>query len=1395
VQKAGGATVDEGMDIVVDGSGNSYTTGYFSGSASFGSTSFSSSGATDIFLVKTNSSGAILWAKKAGGSGSDRGLAIDVDGSGNVYITGYFSGTAAFGSTSISSTGSQDIFIAKYNGAGNLQWVNKAGGNQADRGNGISIDNSGNVAVVGEFKGTATFGSNSLSSQANSIDVFITKLTSSGTFSWAQKGSAKFTDRAVAVGTDNSGNIYAVGLFSDTITFDFATNNTMLNVNFVTKFNSSGAQQWLKIIGGGTFNNITGCAVSGSGNVYVCGDWTGTNLTFFGGSNQQINNQHDNKIFLGKYNSSGGLSWARTHGSGSLFNVRDIDIDNAGNAYYTGNFKCRLDDYSDEYGSATFNSVGFQDIYVAKVSGGTGNFAYARNAGSRYEDVATGVGASTSGKIHFTGSFRAKFYVPTSSNFNSTNLNLWTEVGCTENSPYCGDADYGQYHFMQASGNQDIIFANCFDPNREPYDYYRRGSLSNCSRDTVAPCIQSPGQNCPDTAWACSGLSLLAENNMCAAIAPSVLWKWQNGGFNPNLLPYPVAQSSYKRITQQTVDGCFTLRDTIRVELYGVPDKPFVQDDYIINLDPTPYPLPINICGPDTVILTGSQWGSYEFFWIGTNFDTVYNDSITVWWDGQFNFVVVDSNGCFRSTNVVVEIDEELDSIDLHLAMADSITLCEGDTFFAQLWDSISNPLQEEWCMPSMFEYSVYGFFSCEPQPSWEEAHCHSFYEAIPDTSGWHVLTVAFARWNACDSDTIYVTDSIYVNLLPTPVVAPFPLGISGSNFFCPGETAEQTVIGGSVFSWSGPGVNGSTASVIQAGVEGYYSVVATVYDTNAYGCIGSYTADTTKFIAEKPQPNIIPSSLLLCPYDSIELSVDTTAGTTGFLWEGPNGVIGSDSNSIWVSDPGTYYVVVNDSDSCDLVSNSITIVQYTTPQLIAPGKAYLCEGDSLTISVISNAGSQIQWNPPLSGSGTEVTIYEPGVYSCDITSCGIMTTAIIEVFASYGYAEITGPLIICEDSNALLHANDSMMAYQWSGGFGTWDSVHITTPGTYILTTTDSNGCDHISDPFTIVEILDTTQISLEGYPVFCQDDSIVLFGNSNMTNYHWVPSGDTSQNITVWEEGIYKLVTVDTHGCKGRSEPISVTIPDTTARVLSEGEFEFCEGDSITLRATKGKMDSYLWMPDSITEREITVYESGIYTLTTVDTFGCEAWSKPYEVRVQINDLDKPQGLDTTICMGNLADLFAYTNYGDLHWYERPSPSNLLNIGEHFLTPPIWEQTTFYLQSGFELCVSDTAAITVFIEDCHNARIPNVFTPNGDGANDFFGINLLRATCIDMTIFNRWGIVIFESKSLDKGWDGTVMATGNDAPESTYYYIIKYCRHDGSIGELRGYLSLLRD
>ena len=284
----GGSSFDYGNSIATDSAGNVYTTGYFYETADFdpgaGTANLTSAGGTDIFISKLNSDGTFAWAKNLGGISGDYGNSIATDSAGNVYTTGYFYETADFdpgaGTANLTSAGGTDIFISKLNSDGTFAWAKQFGGSSDDNGYSIATDSAGNVYTTGWFfLRTANFDPGAGTS-AGSVDIFISKLNSDGSFAWAKNLGGSSFDYGNSIATDSAGNVYTTGYFYETADFDPGAGTANLTSAggtdiFISKLNSDGTFAWAKNLGGSSGDRGQGIAVDSGGNVYTTGNFEG----------------------------------------------------------------------------------------------------------------------------------------------------------------------------------------------------------------------------------------------------------------------------------------------------------------------------------------------------------------------------------------------------------------------------------------------------------------------------------------------------------------------------------------------------------------------------------------------------------------------------------------------------------------------------------------------------------------------------------------------------------------------------------------------------------------------------------------------------------------------------------------------------------------------------------------------------------------------------------------------------------------------------------------------------------------------------------------------------------------------------------------------------------------
>ena len=379
----GSTSYDAGYAIQTDASGNIYITGSFAGTVDSdpgtGTSNLTSNGGDDIFILKLDASGNFLWAKSLGGTSYDLGYALNVDASGNVFITGSFAGTVDFDPSSatvnLTSVGSDDVFVQKLDASGNFMWAKSFGGTSDDYGNSINADAAGNVYLAGSFMGTVDFdpgaGTTNLSS-AGGEDIFVQKLDSSGNFLWAKSFGGTSDDIANSISVDPSGGIYTTGIFELSVDFDPGTGTTSLSSVgnpdiFVQKMDSSGNFLWAHAFG--STSNDFGNYVSTDifGNVYITGLYSGT--IDFDPDTATVNlaSAGFDDVFLLKMNPAGNLMWAQSFGGSYIDYGFALNVDASGNVYTVGSFNSTAD-LNPTTSTNNHTSSGFEDIFVQKLS-------------------------------------------------------------------------------------------------------------------------------------------------------------------------------------------------------------------------------------------------------------------------------------------------------------------------------------------------------------------------------------------------------------------------------------------------------------------------------------------------------------------------------------------------------------------------------------------------------------------------------------------------------------------------------------------------------------------------------------------------------------------------------------------------------------------------------------------------------------------------------------------------------------------------------------------------------------------------------------------------------------------------------------------------------------------
>jgi len=227
VRQLGSTETDEAYALAVDTNGNAYITGLTAGDLD-GNTS---AGGNDMFLVKYDASGTKQWTKQIGTAADDYGYGVAVDSAGNIYIAG----TTAGSMDGNINKGGNDVFLAKCNAVGTLQWVRQLGSTTDDASWGIAVDLTGNIFVVGSTDGDIDGNAN-----AGNYDMFLVKYNSSGEKQWTRQMGTEFNDEAYGVAVNTDGYVFVSGY-----TYGNMDGNMNAGENdiFVAKYDTNGIRQ------------------------------------------------------------------------------------------------------------------------------------------------------------------------------------------------------------------------------------------------------------------------------------------------------------------------------------------------------------------------------------------------------------------------------------------------------------------------------------------------------------------------------------------------------------------------------------------------------------------------------------------------------------------------------------------------------------------------------------------------------------------------------------------------------------------------------------------------------------------------------------------------------------------------------------------------------------------------------------------------------------------------------------------------------------------------------------------------------------------------------------------------------------------------------------------------
>lgn len=643
----------------------------------------------------------------------------------------------------------------------------------------------------------------------------------------------------------------------------------------------------------------------------------------------------------------------------------------------------------------------------------------------------------------------------------------------------------------------------------------------------------------------------------------------------------------------------------------------------------------------------------------------------------------------------------------------------------------------------------------------------------------------------AIDSASCNIADTSYefINVFAQPQA-----NVSPDTAVCEGESVVLTASGGQVYTWSpNTGLSNPTGAVTVATptTQTTYTVVV----TNTGNCRD--TAHVTVSLLPNPTAAASPD-VFICPGDTTTLSA---TGGVSYQWSNPASLSAptSATTNAFPTQTTSYTVTVEGANGC--TDQDTVLVNVSIVQALAGPDVHLCIGDQVQLN--ATGGGTYTWFPQTGLNATNIsnplasptdtiiyTVTVTDIHGCQDTDELLITTHQLPIVGA-------GPdIIMCQQDSVQLSATGAVQ-YLWSpptalsnpnsGNTHAFPTQNIT----YILQGTDQWGCrDHDTLDITV---LPAPSATATGPSIICEDSSAQLFAAGGMS-YEWTPTHlftdpfipNPVATLTTSTDLIVRVFAAN--GCDDLDTVRIAVTPTPVPEVI--GDRLLCRGHAGVLFATGG--DQLLWSTGETDPRIVVQPDTTTTYTVTIWQDGCPSLATPVTVTV---DRDLP-----------IADFYASPDSG---WI--PLTSTFHNLSQGSVS---WEwdfddghsATTFQTEHTFQDTgrfdvrliarngngCADTIYKRVIVGADFVIHIPNAFTPNDDGLNDYFNMPWFGVREFHVMIFDRWGMLIYESTNPDFKWYGVFQ--GEACQEGVYTYVVEARGHLSEKVKRAGTVTLMR-
>jgi gliding motility-associated-like protein len=572
--------------------------------------------------------------------------------------------------------------------------------------------------------------------------------------------------------------------------------------------------------------------------------------------------------------------------------------------------------------------------------------------------------------------------------------------------------------------------------------------------------------------------------------------------------------------------------------------------------------------------------------------------------------------------------------------------------------------------------------------------------------------------------------------------------------------------------------------------------------------CPGTYR-DTVTVTVSSGVVADAGNNVSICPGGSAQLNA---TGGVSYVWLPVTGLSASNISNP-VASPATttlYYVTVSDANGCS-ATDSVLVTVANNLSVTITNDTTICQGSSVTLNASANGAVSYSWTPisSLSSSNTSSTVATPSttttyyVTVADANGCSGTDSVTVTISPSANL-NAGNDVTICNGQSTTISAVASGGAggpytYTWSSGQsgpGPY-TVSPTTTTSYIVNATDALGCSAIPDTIVVTVNPPLSGVLTANNDTICPGNSVVLSvsANGGDGNYSYVWTGVSSTNQTATATPIttttYSVIVSDACGSTPITLQKTIVVETPPTFQINANPTEGCKPLTVNFSASNLSAYSVSWDVGDASPLQsglnyTHVYTNdGIYTIIVYATssIGCvysdtlknlitvyntpdAAFSfspqNPIKPNTEIQFTDQSTGADTW------------------NWTFQNDVNSQLQNPVHSYSESGTYNVLLEVKNNFGC--SDTFSLEVIIRD--ELKVPNVFSPNGDGKNDVFFIEGLYGSGNRLEIYNRWGILIYKSDDYKNNWNG------DNHPDGTYYFIFKPIDKD----EIKGTVNIMR-